>query len=59
MLHHNSQLIVQNIDMSKIDLIIQKTVQLEPEAIIDFITALIQVSSEELKDLENPRKFSL
>jgi len=41
MLHHNSQLIVQNIDMSKIDLIIQKTVQLEPEAIIDFITALI------------------
>ena len=33
--------------------------QLEPEAIIDFITALIQVSSEELKDLENPRKFSL
>ena len=59
MLHHNSQLIVQSIDMSKIDLIIQKTVQLEPEAIIDFITALIQVSSEELKDLENPRKFSL
>ena len=45
--------------MSQIDLIIQKTVQLDPEAIIDFITALIQVSSEELKDQENPRKFSL
>jgi 16S rRNA U1498 N3-methylase RsmE len=50
---------VQNIDLSKIDLIVQKTTQLEPEAIIDFISALVQVSSEELKDQENPRKFSL
>ena len=58
-LHHNSQLIVQNIDMNQIDLIVQKTVVLDPEAIIDFITALIKVSSEELKDLDNPRKFSL
>jgi hypothetical protein len=45
--------------MNQIDLIVQKTVVLDPEAIIDFITALIKVSSEELKDLENPRKFSL
>jgi brefeldin A-inhibited guanine nucleotide-exchange protein len=55
----NSELIVQNIDMNKIDLIISKSQQLDAEAIIYFITGMIKVSSEELKDKENPRKFSL
>ena len=45
--------------MTKIDLIIQRSVHLEPDAIIDFITNLCQVSREELADLDNPRKFSL
>lgn len=39
-LMHNSQLIVQHIDLNKIDLIIQRSVHLDPEAIIDFITNL-------------------
>jgi brefeldin A-inhibited guanine nucleotide-exchange protein len=56
---HNSQLIVQHIDLTKIDLIIQRSVHLDPDAIIDFITHLCQVSREELADLDNPRKFSL
>ena len=45
--------------MNKIDLIIQRSVNLDPDAIIDFITNLCQVSREELADLDNPRKFSL
>jgi len=52
-------MIVQHIDFTKIDLIIQKSVDLDAEAIIDFITNLCQVSREELNDIENPRKFSL
>jgi brefeldin A-inhibited guanine nucleotide-exchange protein len=52
-------MIVQHIDFTKIDLIIQKSVDLDAEAIIDFITHLCQVSREELNDIENPRKFSL
>lgn len=39
-LMHNSQLIVQHIDLNKIDLIIQRSVHLDPDAIIDFITNL-------------------
>ncbi len=58
-LFQNSQLIVQHIDLNKIDLIIQRSVNLEPDAIIDFITNLCTVSREELSDLDNPRKFSL
>jgi brefeldin A-inhibited guanine nucleotide-exchange protein len=52
-------MVVQHIDFTKIDLIIQKSVDLDAEAIIDFITHLCQVSREELNDIENPRKFSL
>ena len=55
----NSELIVQNIDLNKIDLIIQRSVNLDSEAIIDFINNLCAVSKEELNDPENPRKFSL
>jgi len=55
----NSELIVNNVDQNKIDLIIQRSVNLDPEAIIDFITNLCMVSKEELSDVENPRKFSL
>lgn len=55
----NSELIVQSIDFTKIDLIIQRSVHLDPDAIIDFVTNLCQVSREELADPENPRKFSL
>jgi len=55
----NSEIIVQHIDLSKIDLIIQKSVNLDGEAIIDFINSLCMVSREELLDSENPRKFSL
>jgi 16S rRNA U1498 N3-methylase RsmE len=55
----NSEIIVQHIDLSQIDLIIQKSVSLDAEAIIDFINALCMVSKEELADHENPRKFSL
>jgi brefeldin A-inhibited guanine nucleotide-exchange protein len=50
---------VQHIDFNKIDLIIQRSVHLDPDAIIDFITNLCRVSREELEDMENPRKFSL
>lgn len=45
--------------MNKIDLIIQRSTQLDPDAIIDFVQSLCQVSREELADPENPRKFSL
>ena len=55
----NSELIVQHIDFNKIDLIIQKSVNLDADAIIDFITNLCIVSKEELNDPDNPRKFSL
>ena len=55
----NSELIVNNIDPNKIDLIIQRSVHLDAEAIIDFITSLCRVSREELDDVDNPRKFSL
>mmetsp|Transcript_22235 Transcript_22235/g.16667 ORF Transcript_22235/g.16667 Transcript_22235/m.16667 type:complete len:270 (+) Transcript_22235:469-1278(+) len=55
----NSEVLVQHIDLSKIDLIMQKSVNLDGEAIIDFINMLCKVSSEELLDAENPRKFSL
>lgn len=55
----NSELIVKNIDMDKLDLIYQRSTNLEADAIIDFITNLCQVSKEELNDQENPRKFSL
>lgn len=55
----NSELIVQHIDLNRIDLIIQRSVNLDSEAIIDFITNLCAVSREELNDLDNPRKFSL
>ena len=55
----NSELIVNNIDPNKIDLIIQRSVNLDPDAIIDFITSLCRVSKEELDDVDNPRKFSL
>lgn len=58
-LMQNSELIVQSVDMNKIDLIIQRSTQLDPDAIIDFVTSLCQVSREELADPENPRKFSL
>lgn len=55
----NSEIIVSHIDLTKIDLIIQKSVNLDAEAIIDFIQSLCMVSKEELMDMENPRKFSL
>ncbi len=45
--------------MNKIDLIIARSQALDAEAIIYFITGMIKVSQEELKDKENPRKFSL
>ena len=37
----------------------QKSVNLDAEAIIDFINMLCKVSSEELLDVDNPRKLSL
>jgi len=55
----NSEILVQHIDLSKIDLIIQKSINLDAEAIIDFINMLCKVSREELMDADNPRKFSL
>lgn len=55
----NSELIVQHIDLGQIDLIIQRSVNLDADAIIDFVNNLCLVSRQELNDLENPRKFSL
>ena len=55
----NSETIVRHIDLSQIDLIVQKSVNLDAEAIIDFINSLCLVSREELLDHDNPRKFSL
>ena len=40
-------------------MIIQHSVNLDEDAIIDFINNLCKVSVEELDDVDNPRKFSL
>jgi brefeldin A-inhibited guanine nucleotide-exchange protein len=54
-----SEIIANAIDPNKIDLIIQKSANLDGDAVVDFISNLCRVSSEELDDEENPRKFSL
>lgn len=40
-------------------MIFQRSVNLDGEAIVDFINCLCSVSRKELADTENPRKFSL
>ena len=59
MIKSNADLVSQNIDMGYIDLIIQKSFNLDQDAIIKFIENLCKVSKEELAHKENPRKFSL
>lgn len=55
----NSEIIVNNIQISQLDLIFSKSANLDADAIIDFITSLCLVSREELQDVDNPRKYSL
>ena len=52
-----SEIIANAIDPNKIDLIIQKSANLDGDAVVDFISNLCRVSSEELDDEESPRKF--
>jgi brefeldin A-inhibited guanine nucleotide-exchange protein len=55
----NSEMVVQSITIEQIDQIFQNSVNLDPEAIIQFIESLSRCSKRELGDLTNPRKFSL
>ena len=55
----NSEMVVQSISIEQIDQIFQNSVNLDPEAIIQFIESLSRCSKRELGDLANPRKFSL
>ena len=55
----NSEMIVQSISMEQIDQIFQNSMNLDEDAIIHFIDALCRNSKVELKDQNNPRKFSL
>ena len=52
-------MIVQNIEMAQIDQIFQSSLNLDQDAIIQFIESLCRVSREELTDTVNSRKFSL
>ena len=55
----NSELIVQNIDMARIERIFQNSLNLDQDAICLFIESLVTVSRHELEDTSNPRKFSM
>jgi len=55
----NCELVVQSIEMSQIDQIFQSSLNLDQDAIIQFIENLCKVSRQELVDAVNPRKFSL
>lgn len=55
----NCEMIVQNIEMAQIVQIFQSSLNLDQDAIILFIENLCKVSSQELADTVNPRKFSL
>ena len=55
----NCEMIVQNIEMSQIEMIFQSSLNLDQDAIIQFIENLCKVSHAELNDNVNPRKFSL
>ena len=59
MIKSNAELVSQQIDMGYIDLIIQKSFNLDQDAIIKFIQNLCKVSRDELSNQANPRKFSL
>ena len=56
---NNCELIVQNISMAQIDQIFQSSLNLDQDAIIQFIESLCKVSRQELTDTINSRKFSL
>ena len=55
----NSQMIVQSIQLEQIDQVFQNSLNLDQDAIINFIESLCLNSKNELKDQSNPRKFSL
>lgn len=55
----NSETIVQKIQIEQIDQIFQNSLNLDQDAIINFIESLCTNSKNELKDQANPRKFSL
>lgn len=55
----NSAIIAEQIDAQQIESIFLQSVNLNTDAIIDFIGALCQVSQEELADEDNPKKFCL
>ena len=55
----NSEIIVQQIQIEQIDQVFQNSLNLDQDAIINFIESLCNNSKNELKDQANPRKFSL
>ena len=55
----NCEMVVQTIEMAQIDQIFQSSLNLDQDAIILFIENLCKVSSQELADTVNPRKFGL
>jgi brefeldin A-inhibited guanine nucleotide-exchange protein len=54
-----SEYIVEHISQSNIDLIFSRSIHLDDQAIIEFISKLVDISRVELNDPENPRVFSL
>lgn len=55
----NSEVVMSQIDSTQIDLLFNRSVRLDANAIIHFVRQLARVSQEELALADQPRKFSL